>query len=357
MGAMCQAYALRRTIQSLFPGDLCGVIDFEEEKRIHPPSIRSVFTEKGGKGVKGAVKGLIHCGLAMQAKWASGGRSACQDFVNEDMGTFHDTRISKDGRLDTRQEAEPYDVLVAGSDQVWGRGFGMHPYLFCETVKGSPKKVAYAPSMGKLSLFDDASKARLRQYLTPFSALSCREQDGAAFLAGLTGRECPVVLDPTLLLPPEEYRKLARRPENAPEGDFVFSYQVTWAKNCTRLARTAAKKLGLPLVIQRAVIPYSYYTACGPREFLWYIANAKQVVTSSFHGTALSLALGTPCISVGTNTPQTRITNLLQAAGCSECYISGTENDKLPIGIGSNRYSSLAKQIDMSKAYLTTAIR
>ena len=357
MGAMCQAYALQRTVQSLCPGVRCGIIDFLAGERRVPPTLADVFHEKGGRTLKGKVKGAIHCALAMQARWTSSSQSACQDFVDEDMCTFRDAILSPDGKLDCSSAAEPYDVLIAGSDQVWGRGFGMSPYLFCETVQGTPLKVAYAPSLGGLERFDEASRALLGRRAATFASLSCREEDGAQLLEQLTGKPCPVVLDPSLLLEPEEWRMLAIKPKNAPEGDFVFSYQVTWAKDCTRIARAVAKRLGLPLVIIRSVNPYSFYSACGPREFLWYIAHAKQVVTSSFHGTALSLSLGTPFLSVRTEHAQSRITNLLRAAELEHCYVAGTDGLPPNLGCRHNGYAHLHDAIAASRQYLANAIR
>lgn len=357
MGAICQAHALQQTICELFPESTCGVVDFEREKRLIPPTLPSVYRRKSGKSLKDKLKGLTHCALTLQAKWSSSGQAACQSFINDNLYTLQDTKISADGCLDTTAAEPPYDLLVAGSDQIWGKGFGMKPYLFCRTTGIQPKKVAYAPSMGPISHFNDRDKALLKERLADFSALSCRETDGAAFLKDLCGKECPLVLDPTLLLAPEEWRKLAKRPRNAPKGDFVFSYQVTWAKDCTRLARQAAKQLGLPLVILRSVNPYSYFTSCGPREFLWYISHAKQVVTSSFHGTALSLSLGTPFLSIRTKTPQTRITTLLHAAGCEDCYLAGDYTGELPLGLQHNGYANLAEQRQFSREYLTQAIR
>ena len=217
--------------------------------------------------------------------------------------------------------------------------------------------MAYAPSLGGLERFDEASRALLGRRAATFASLSCREEDGAQLLERLTGKPCPVVLDPTLLLEPEEWRMLARKPKNAPEGDFVFSYQVTWAKDCTRMARAAAKRLGLPLVIIRSVNPYSFYSACGPREFLWYIAHAKQVVTSSFHGTALSLSLGTPFLSVRTEHAQSRITNLLRAAELEHCYVAGTDGLPPNLGCRHNGYAHLHDAIAASRQYLANAIR
>ena len=357
MGAMCQAYALQRAVQSLYPEARCGVVDYLAENRRVPPTLAGVFQRKCGRTLTGKLKGAIHCALLMRARWTSSGLSACQDFVDGDMCTFRDARISQDGKLDCSAASEPYDVLIAGSDQVWGCGFSMRPYLFCEAVQDFPvRKVAYAPSLGGLERFDDASRALLGRRASSFASLSCREADGAELLARLTGKPCPVVLDPTLLLEPEEWRRLARKPKNAPKGDFVFSYQVTWSKDCTRVARAAAKRLGLPLVFIRSITPYSFYSACGPREFLWYIANAKQVVTSSFHGTALSLSLGTPFLSVRTEHAQSRITNLLRAAGLEHCYVAGTDDLPPNLGCRHNGYAHLHDAIAASRQYLQRAL-
>lgn len=42
--------------------------------------------------------------------------------------------------------------------------------------------------------------------------ISMREQEGANTVKQFTGRDVPVVVDPTMLLTPDEWRKVSRKP-------------------------------------------------------------------------------------------------------------------------------------------------
>lgn len=315
-GAMLQCYALQTAIQELLPKACVEVLDYRREQRWTRLTLSEIAHRKGGTGLYGYLKGAVHAFLAWRIIRKSAD-SKMQMFVDEMMKLSKHVTLSASWRLSIPEE-EDYDVLVVGSDQVWAH-WTLRPYFMLETEHASKTcKVAYAPSFGNLSRLDEKDKAYVRNKVKDFSSLSCREYDGARLLESLTGQDCQVVVDPTLLLRKEDWLNIAVKPQSAPDGKFVFSYQVGYSGLTNRLAKKAARQLGLPCVIKRSVEPYTYFDEMGPREFIWYIAHASYVITMSFHGTVFSLLMGIPFYTVRTDAPQSRITTLLDMVGMRE---------------------------------------
>lgn len=98
------------------------------------------------------------------------------------------------------------DVLIVGSDQVWhcGDWGDPRPYL----LDGAPeiRAISYAASFGMAAIPTDMIDLYKRG-LARFAALSCREKEGVEICRGL-GYEATHVVDPTLLLEPEEWCRL-----------------------------------------------------------------------------------------------------------------------------------------------------
>lgn len=107
-----------------------------------------------------------------------------------------------------------FNTYICGSDQIWNPNQVTDAFLL-DFVKKGANKIAYAPSMGVLPRKEDYSDKKIN-LISSFDFLSCREYDGMNFLKEITGKKCQLVLDPTLLLSKEEWRKSTKniRPIN-----------------------------------------------------------------------------------------------------------------------------------------------
>lgn len=305
-GAVLQCYALGRVLRSLFPDAQVSVLDFLHGSRRHAPSMADMYMASFRKN-HSHIKSVFHVADAVYERLRAGGHALFQDFVEENCHLDVNAYLSADGCLN----CTGYDVLVAGSDQVF---VGNRPYFYLDTTQlPEPQKVAYAPSFGHLENIEPSHHEWIRKRLNTFAALSCREADGCRLVEDLTGRSCPAVLDPTMLMEAIDWRELCRPPRHAPKGDFVFSYELWRCPHTIRAAQRAAQELGVPLVRARYYSEGSkYYNHVGPREFLWLVSHAKHVVTQSFHGSVFSLLFGTPFHVVSTSAPQSRMHTLLE---------------------------------------------
>lgn len=177
--------------------------------------------------------------------------------------------------------AERYDKFVIGSDQVWNPHFGFNgsaDYLPCVE---SPKKIAYAASFGVSSLGPAEEEAARLLRDIPF--VSMREKAGADIVERLTERPVPVVLDPTMLLAPEDWTAVATRPKGFDGRPFVLKYILGDDVNARKVDAVAG-------ALGAAVVDVSDpRLKIGPSEFVWLAARCEAVCTDSFHGSVFAL--------------------------------------------------------------------
>lgn len=223
---------------------------------------------------------------------------------------------------------EPYDVLISGSDQVWNPTCGglvnkINPlYYLAFGDKSKYKKVAYASSLGSYR-FNDEEKRILTPWFNEYSHLSTREQAGKEHLESFLDREVKVVLDPTLLLNKEEWKKVMSPVHKMKNEKYVLVYYIDEIAECVEYARRIADRHGWKVALMTNTarrfpgvdinIPF-----VGPAEFLWLFENAQYICTNSFHGTAFAVNFNKDFISViKRNSPQ-RAQTLLNNVGLSE---------------------------------------
>ena len=191
-----------------------------------------------------------------------------------------------------------YDVYLSGSDQIWnpkifpdGR---FDPVFFGAFTEG--RKISYAPSFG-VPHIPDSMEEELRGYLKQFSHLSVREKQGQRIVRELTGKEVPVVLDPTLLLKREDWGELAAEP--AFSRGYILCYCISKPGPLKPYVEHLAAQTGLPVVqlcgIRQKVYPKARCILdAGPAEFLGLFRGASYVCTNSFHGTVFSIQFEKP---------------------------------------------------------------
>ena len=134
-------------------------------------------------------------------------RSAAFDKFRQEFLTFDKSFTLKADSLDG---AGNYTSFVCGSDQIWNPNlYGVHPIWTLKFAPTGARKIAYAPSLG-ISTIPEQYIQDFKDNLKDFAYISCREQEGAESLSNILGQSVDVVLDPTLLLSPEQWHKFSR---------------------------------------------------------------------------------------------------------------------------------------------------
>lgn len=187
-----------------------------------------------------------------------------------------------------------YAAFLTGSDQLWSpSGLPTNLYNLMFTYDDAVR-ISYASSFGVKEI-PWYQKRRTKRYLERIPFVSCREESGAHIVKKLTGREVPVVADPTMLFDRQEWDELIPHSENRIGRKYIFSYLLGTNEDCRRQVRKLSEVTGLPIVSIHQFVEADYgfgdYSIkdADPVEFVNLIRNAECICTDSFHGSVFSI--------------------------------------------------------------------
>lgn len=224
-----------------------------------------------------------------------------------------------------------FDYIVIGSDQIWNKNYNGNDKIWFAQIDGvnNVKYITYAASAGDVMNFP-IKRDKIKNELSNFIYVSVREQELANVLSDYINVEC--VLDPSLLLPPDIWKKfyniLPRRKKN-----YIVTYQAREDYNVFRIAKELARQLNCEIITtdfcESSFNSFSKHKILSPIEFISLIKNAKCVVTTSFHGTAFSIITKTPFYTIRLNdNADLRSESLLNSLGLIDRFV---EKDWIPI--------------------------
>lgn len=197
--------------------------------------------------------------------------------------------------FDNENQELNYDLYIAGSDQVWNPTYPHVSRLNFLTFAPKHKRIALAPSFG-LSALPEHVKPLYTEWLNGIDALSVREEQGAKIIKELTGRDVPVLADPTLCVSKEEWLKIEEKPDYYCSEPYVFTYFLGNETNKYRKYIDTYAKRNKYKVINIFDLREPEHYVTNPAHFVYLIHNAKMVFTDSFHGSVFSLIMHTPFV-------------------------------------------------------------
>ncbi len=256
-----------------------------------------------------------------------------------------------------------FDVYVCGSDQIWNpkvvsKNGELDPVYFLNFVDKPAKKISYASSMGGYR-FRDSEKVKIKDLLKDFTIISVRESDDQEMLSQFLEREVFHVLDPTLLLSKEEWFEILKIDKNyrSQKEDYILVYGVQKTPLLKKVVEFVINKLGNKkvVIIDQAFKPLInagfHIKDAGPIEFIELFANARFIITDSFHGVCFSINFKNPFVAVSPAwLGKNRIESLLNLLGLKHRLLNDEKNiDKLSVDLN---YESLEKQLqeELSKS-------
>lgn len=214
----------------------------------------------------------------------------------------------------TKFEKE-YDKFVVGSDQVWNTNVNRNVNIYF--LKGIPykKNIAYAASFGISEIKEDNKRKQYKKGINNIKNISVREDAGKDIIENITKRkDIEVLIDPTMLLDVEEWRKIEKKPENFKNEKYILNYflgdfSIEIKKEINRIAKENNCK-----VINILDENDDMYIS-GPSEFLYLERNAFLICTDSFHSCVFSILFDRPFIVFdrkgGKNSMGSRIDTLI----------------------------------------------
>lgn len=317
-GAALQAYALRRWLME--HGHRATFIDY-----------RPAHIEHGGRlsaptspaRIKANLK-VVYLAVSSFIHEHFGNRSQKEKFVRfreRFLDIASGSSVTDNGA--SLAAAQSFDLIVAGSDQIWSpsQHFGFDPNYFLAFASLSrARKISYAASFGR-DRVSSSEAAQLPRLLHNFDAISVREASGVALVEGAIGQRPANVPDPTLLH--NSYSELTDRAPTGQDGPYIFCYGLRSPDNIRPTADLMARQLGCPILSPHN--PHRRWVEIGstvypdPGEWVALLKNARFVVTNSFHGTVFSLLFRKPFIVAGLTgeraSANARALNLLRAVG------------------------------------------
>ena len=258
-----------------------------------------------------------------------------------------------------------YGAVICGSDQVWNPVItGGDLSYFLDFCGDGTRRVAYAPSFG-VETFPDGFVESLTPELTRFYALSAREQPGKELVERLTGRDTPLVTDPTWLVAPAEWESMAT-PHPAAAGEYVLYFVVNQSRELLERSKAFAKQKGLKLVViggnpitaRKNTDPMvTYAPDVAPDQWLYLMRHARYVFTNSFHGTAFAVLFEREVYVQVPPHNGSRLRQVLTRLGMEHCEIrSGEELSDRGVDYAHAR-TVFAELKEDSLAYLKDALR
>lgn len=234
---------------------------------------------------------------------------------------FIDKYISRTHPLSKRKDfpliagERNYDAYIVGSDQCWRQEYNdFLPAMFLDFVenRSNVKRIAYAASFGTddWELSDSMTKecARLVQL---FDLVTVREETGIGLCKKHFGVNATQVLDPTMLLTIDDYKKLIEG-ENEPESEgSLFYYILDPSEYKKSVINKAGRDMNLvPFTVMpkysdeyRTVpIVKNHLSDCVyPPVTKWLRAflDAKITIVDSFHGAVFSIIFNKPFWIIG----------------------------------------------------------
>lgn len=293
-----------------------------------------------------------------------------KEYLKDNIRMYNIGKFTKkiNTKLDFKIEynlSKKYDYFIVGSDQVWNPNFWSkkdnHANIRFLKFVPKEKRVAYAASIAIPKIPKDREQF-FKDSLNEMKAISMREKAGADLVKNLTGREVPVVVDPTILLSKEKWQKIEMVPEWYNGEKYILTY---FLGILSPVIENIAKKNNWKIYNLMDRNNFDLYTS-RVEEFVYLINHAQLVATDSFHACAFSILMNTPFLVVnrqqkGVADMTSRIDTLMELFDYQDRYIINGEcklsDEEILYMDFSNVKVIQEREIERSTAYMKKALK
>ena len=236
------------------------------------------------------------------------------DTISKEIQKFVRQYISKTEMLFTTDELKSeairhrFDAYIVGSDQVWRMQYS--PCLsnyFLDFVEGGAtiRRIAYAASFGVDHWhFKPKITRRCKKLAQKFDAISVREDSGINLCRQYLDVNAVHVVDPTMLLEPEDYVAMVLTESEAESAGNLMTYILDPTEEKTAMVERVSSTLGLkpftvmPLHKLTLEMQDRVEECVYPRVTQWLrgYMDAKFVIVDSFHGCIFAILFNIPFV-------------------------------------------------------------
>ncbi|NEO36142.1 MAG: polysaccharide pyruvyl transferase family protein [Moorea sp. SIOASIH] len=269
-------------------------------------------------------------------------------------------------RNSLKQHAHQYDLVIAGSDQIWCldnpfRGFD--PSFFLDFIASDTGcvKASYAASCGSSNTFGDR-KDEISGLINQIDHISVRDGNSLRLVKQECGRDqVTLVLDPTFL---GDYRQLIAKPRL--KNKYLLLYKhgaLNERENCLIKKIADKKDLDIVSVGSHSSLAKHNFAEADPKEWLGLFNQADHIVTNTFHGTIFSLLFKRNFTVIANPSKQNKIQDLLSRFGLDKNIFNFEADDNFDWDnclLSEARYDELwqafSPEIEHSKHFLMTIL-
>lgn len=351
MGSLLQAYALKKTLESMGAD-----VEFIDIKRIDQDFAllggyqQNFCGENGQTGLLGKL-----CRLDRYAVNRIRIRKLC-DIQDKEFDKF------RNEVLKLQIKSDRYDLCIIGSDEVFNclnsGAWGFTSQLF-GNVPEANRVITYAASCGsttyeKLPL--NVSN-RIRETFKYVSDFSVRDKNTHDFVSKLSDKKITDNLDPVLIYNFDEEVEKAALPTLPAHYCVIYSYynRIHTKAEIDAIENFCKKRNLTPIAVGAPQFWLKDYVVCTPFQCLKVFQNADFVITDTFHGTIFSAKYAERFSILSRQSNKNKLLDLIEKIGMQEHLMNGVQelDKKYEITKNGAEFSQfIERQKEKSHAYL-----
>ncbi len=303
-GGILQAYALQTVLERM--GHEVVVFD-TPNKATYPPLWKLPLSF--GKRI--LLKCMGRGNRIFQERYSNKVRSVVARYIQQ----FVDDKIHRKVFIKfSRLNANDYDAIVVGSDQVWRmiyfvpmwRMQPMENAFLAFTQGWNIKRISYAASFGTEEWEYTKEQTQLcKEALQKFDAVSVREENGVKLCKQYFDADALHVLDPTMLLAAEDYIELFKQKQTPKSNGTLLNYVLDETDEINQLIqKVASEKKMNPFAVNNPFEcdeskPLNQRIKQSVEVWLRGFYDADYVITDSFHACVFSIIFKRQFVVVG----------------------------------------------------------
>lgn len=260
-----------------------------------------------------------------------------------------------------------YDTVLYGSDQIWRKYFknnwgDFNPVYWGNDYVKCSHKIAYAASMGEINVKSSKDETFIKKHLSNFDAVSIREQDLIDYFRETFQIRYQLVCDPVFLINKEQWKAIVNTSKH-PQEKYILYYRLQNLKTIDSIVEELARKTNCKVIETRGYVPLLHYGkryqfTISAQEFASLVHGAEYVITSAFHGVAMSIVFEKQFYYTSEKNQSNRVQSLLNILDLEYRIInkSNLDIDTIPAIDYTKVNRKLYQWEDQSRQWLTNQL-
>lgn len=297
--------------------------------------------------------------------------------IMQNLQPFIDTVFGEDVKtVYSRQEtcglaqSDSFDAYIIGSDQVWRPKYVpdvYHYYLDFVPEVSKARRIAFCPSFGTDKWeYSEEQTERCKLLIGRFNRVAVREDSGVKLCEEMFNRTAVHLLDPTVLLKPEEYSKAVSLNSHEIPDNILSYYYLDNTREKLEILHRISQVLGskenrINTETENRNAKLRDRIAPSLQTWIGGFAKSRFVVADSFHATMFAILFNTPFITVANKERGlSRFESLLKTFELEErmvTSIDGVTDDLIQATIDWERVNnSLQNERERSMDFIITSL-